>query len=124
MYKNYGDKNFFEYGMLVDADTDRSEYWIIACLPYDDEEDRYLFGDCCVDITEPWIDREKVMEYIGLSEETFDPVEFAIGCMSYYGWDNFGADRTFQYNWLNMTKARIKEILMYRDIDKENVCLD
>ena len=49
MYENYGDKNFFEYGRLVEVVND-NEFNIICCTPYDDEEDKYQFAECIVDI--------------------------------------------------------------------------
>lgn len=124
MYQNFGDRNFFDYGMLVDTNPDGSEYQILACLPFDEEKDRYLFGDCTVDISESWIDRKAVMHYIGMTEDEFDPICYAIGCMAYYDWENFGANHYFSYDWRNMKKADICEILKHREIDSEglNIC--
>lgn len=89
MYVNYGDKNFFEYGCLVDADHSDTEFNILYCRPFDDEDDLYLFADCTVDITDSWIDRQQIMSYIGMSEDNYDPIQFAIGCIEYYGIDEF-----------------------------------
>lgn len=30
------------------------------------------------------------MDYIGMSEENFEPIQFAIGCIEYYSLENFG----------------------------------
>lgn len=89
MYINYGDKNFFEYGVLVDSEHSDTVFSILYCMPYCDEEDKYLFADCIVDITDNWIVHEDVMNFIGMTKENFDPVQFAIGCIEYYGTENF-----------------------------------
>ena len=91
MYHNYGDRNFFEHGILVDTDHSDTEFQMLRCLPYPDEEDKYMFSRLDVDITDSWIDRKAVLSFLGMTEETFDPVQFAIGCTDYYSWDNFGA---------------------------------
>lgn len=38
------------------------------------------------------------MYYIGMDEETFDPIWFAIGCISYYGPTNFGVEYIYVNN--------------------------
>lgn len=118
MYINYGDKNFFEYGVLVDSEHSDTEINIIRCLPYD-EENRYQFNECTVDITDSWIDKKAVMNFIGMTEENFDPIQFAIGCTDYYSWDNFGYP--YHYNWQYMTKEDICEILKYKPIANDNL---
>ena len=37
MYVNYGDKDFFEHGRLVDAEHEDNIYDILCCNPYPDE---------------------------------------------------------------------------------------
>lgn len=89
MYKNYGDVNFFEYGRLVQKESE-TEYRIIVCDPYQDQEDKYQFTKALIDITDSWIDKESVMNYGDMTEENFDPIHFALDCISYYGAQNFG----------------------------------
>lgn len=102
MYINYGDRNFFELGTLVDAEHSDTEIKILYCRPYDVAEDLYLFADCTVDTTDNWIDKKSVMEYIGMTEETFNIIQFAISCVEYYGVDNFSSG----YCGYNFTKKR------------------
>lgn len=68
MYENYGDQNFFEYGMLVDTSVTGTEYPILYCMPYSDKEGVYLFADCTVNVEDTWIDRKAVMNFIGMDE--------------------------------------------------------
>lgn len=120
MYVNYGDRNFFENGILVDTEHSNTEFPILYCVPYSDEEDLYQFGDCTVDITEPWIDKPSVLKNIGMTEGNFDPVSYAIGCIDYYGAENFGA-QSYAYDWRRMTQAEIMEILKHRLIASDNL---
>ena len=122
MYINYGDKDFFRHGLLVDYGHSETEFLIMTCEPYPEEEDVYQFGDITVDITEPWIDRKAVMGYIGMKEDGFDPFFYAVGCVSYYGAENFGAGSALpMYDWTSMRSEYIKEILRYRMIDSDNL---
>ena len=110
MYKNYGDRNFFEHGILADDEHSDSVISLIRCEPYPDEEDLYQFAKMDVDVDDPWIDRKAVMDYAGMKE--FDPVEFAIAASDYYSWENFGASSYgVFYDWQHMTKAEIRQAL-------------
>ena len=120
MYVNYGDKDFFERGILVDAEHSDTEFPILYCMPYPDEEDLFQFGDCRVDITDSWIKKQDVMNYIGMKETKFDPVLFAIGCIEYYGAENFGAS-SYAYDWRQMKRRDIEEMLKYRLIASDNL---
>lgn len=112
MYVNYGDKDFFEYGRLVDAEHEENVYDILCCNPYPDEPGQFQFGHCRVDVTEPWIDQETVMGFIGMAREAYDPARFALGCVDYYSWDNFGAaDYGCSYDWRNIDRDSICDIL-------------
>lgn len=124
MYRNYGDRNFYEYGVLVDesASTD-SIFEMLLCRPYaslkrvgeglhwssSDTEDMYQFARVSVDISDSWIDKAAVMSYAGMCEEDFDPLHFAIACTDYYSWDNFGAD--YFRDWQHMTRADVRREL-------------
>jgi len=126
MYRNYGDVNFFELGILVDTDHTydpeggQNIVQIIRCLPYDDEEDVFCFGELTVDIDDPWIDRRAVLSFIGMTEETFDPIQYAIGCTDYYSWDNFGAE-LYDADWQRVDREYIKGFLKYRSIDPDGI---
>ena len=120
MYVNYGDRNFFEYGILVDTEHSDTVFSILYCRPYDGEEDRYLFAECEVDIEDSWIDKAKVMAYIGMDGKNWDPVEYAIGCIEYYGAENFGGNN-YAYDFTNMDKSGICEILRHRLIASDNL---
>lgn len=117
MYLNYGDYDFFEYGVLVDNDHKENEIDILYCRPYDDEENLYLFADCSVDITDSWIDKKEVMSYIGMEENNFDSIRFAIGCIEYYGVENFSSP----YAGYQFTREEIEEMLKHYFIASDNL---
>ena len=127
MYINYGDKNFFEYGMLVDSEHSDTEIKILYCMPIEDDwhdENSYLFADCTVDIEDDWIDRKLIMDYIGMAEENFDNVQFAIGCVEYYGVENFsepyGRFPSF-YDGYIYSREEIEKQLKYYFIASDNL---
>jgi hypothetical protein len=117
MYINYGDVNFFEYGCLVDAEHSDTEIKVLYCRPYDDVEDLFLFADCEVDITDSWIDRKQVMDYLGMTEENFDAIQFAIGCIDYYGVENFSSP----YGGYRFSREDIEEQLKHYLIASDNL---
>lgn len=117
MYKNYGDKNFLEYGVLVEEEKENETYNMIICRPYSDMENKYVYGLCYVDITDSWIEKNEVMDYIGMSEENFEPIQFAIGCTEYYGLENFG----LFFN--DYTKGYTKEEII-EDMEEIKSCID
>lgn len=117
MYTNYGDVNFFELGILVDAEHSDTEIKVLYCRPYDDAEDLYLFADCEVDTTDYWIDKNAVMDYLGMTEETFDSIQFAIGCIDYYGVENFSSP----YNGYQFNREEIENQLKCYMIADDNL---
>lgn len=119
MYVNYGDRDFFEHGRLVDAEHSDTEFSLLVCDPYEDEEDLYQFGDITIDVTDDWIDKKAVMSFIGMTDETYDPIEYAIGCVDYYGIENFGPG--YWYDWRHMRASDIKDILKHRLIASDNL---
>lgn len=121
MYINYGDKDFFQYGCLVDAEHSDTEFDMLVCRPYDDEEDKFQFAQITVDITDTWIDKKAVMSYIGMTEKTFDPIQYAIGCADYYGWENFGAGSMYSIDWTNVSRKEIEDILKHYLIASDNL---
>ena len=117
MYINYGDKDFFNYGCLVDFEYSDTEIKILYCIPYDDEKNKYLFADCEVNTEDSWIDRNAIMNYLGMNENNFDVIQFAIGCVDYYGAENFSSP----YNGYQFTKEEIKENLKHYLIANDNL---
>lgn len=117
MYINYGDMNFFEYGVLVDAEHSDTEIKILYCRPFEDVEDQYFFADCLIDISDTWIDKKSIMDYIGMTEENFDLVFFAIGCIEYYGAENFSSP----YDGYQFSELEIKERLKHYLIASDNL---
>lgn len=124
MYKNYGDYNFFERGVLVDTEHSNTCFPMLLCRPYDDVENLFQFGDVEVDIEDTWIDRNAVMDFIGMNEDTFDPVQFAIGCTDYYSWDNFGAGNSYSYDWRRLDRKSICDILKHYLIATDNLYIE
>lgn len=115
MYINYGDRNFFENGILVDDEHEENGIRMLRCLPYSDEEDKFQFARLFVDVTDQWINKKAVCDFAGLPETGYDPVDFAIACTDFYPWENFGAgDFGISYNWMDVNKAALcKELKGY-----------
>lgn len=108
MYLNYGDVDFFEHGVLVQNRIEH-EYDIIFCEPIYGSNDEYYFGEITVNTTDEWIDKKAVCDYIGM-RDVFNELQYAIGCLDYYGAENFGTDfNNWQYD-----KKGIQEILKHR----------
>ena len=103
MFKNYGDRNFLEYGVLVDDEHEEDEIRVLYCLPLEElnsytGEQQYLFAAVVVCIDDEWIDREDVMTFIGMTNESYDEIQFAIGCVEFYGIEEFSGGQTYVYN--------------------------
>ena len=126
MFINYGDRNFFENGMLVDTEHSDCEFQILYCRPYADEQDKYQFAELNIDLTDQWLTERQteVLQYIGQTNISDDPVRFAIGAVEYFGPENFGAASNYAYNWQDVSKKEICEILRYRMIDFSQVDID
>ena len=123
MYKNYGDVDFFQRGVLVEADNNSpTTFHMLRCEPYTDQEDLFQFASVYVDISDTWIDKDRVLSNIGMTEADFDPLQFAIGCTDCYSWDNFGAlDYSGSYDWQKCTREQVEEQLKAYGIDLEEV---
>lgn len=124
MYRNHGDRNFFELGILVDTEHSDTVFDMLLCRPYDDEEDKFCFAHIQVDIEDDWIDKDAVMSYAGMTKEDFDPVRYAIACTDFYSWSEFGADSNYGYNWMDMDRKAIKKELSYYMIAWDEVMAD
>ena len=126
MYKNYGDKNFFEYGRLVEQINDH-EFEVLVCegaQPYEDDVriEVFPYAHCTVNINDNWIDKEKIFSFNGMTEDTFNPILYALDCIQYYGVENFGGHYDYPdrvgveqtLNWLYQNK-RLDISNMYTD---------
>lgn len=112
MYHNYGDRNFFELGTLVDSDHSDTVFDLLLCKPYSDEEDSFQFAHVQVDLEDSWVNWDMVDAICGTDPETDDPVLAAIAATECYDWDNFGASSFNPYHdWRHMTRKDILEEL-------------
>lgn len=123
---NYGDKNFFEYGFLVEMDNiNEDEVYFIYCIPIDGEEDLYLYGEGCVNLNDDWINWEDVNKYSGDDADVYWEL-MARNAVDYYGLENFCC--TYDgYSYGKFTSEHIKKRLAYAyndSIDWDNVSLE
>ena len=118
MIANYGDVDFFEYGRLVEIQEDGTVD-VLVCNPVFDcknEKRCYQFDHVNVDINDSWIDADAVCDYADTIKD--DAIQFALGCIDYYGVENFGG--TVYYNESQFyTMEEIKNILKNYDIEEE-----
>ena len=120
MYKNFGDRNFFEYGILLDNDHSDTEFSILFCTPLFEEDESgnqlYLFADCYVDIMSEWFDLEAIESCCG----SWDSNEsLAIAALNYYGSDEFSD----YYETGIFTAEEIVEKLRKYFVDYSNLVL-
>lgn len=92
-WSNFGDANPVEHGgIFVKQDSDNSNaFYIIKNQPIDGEENKQYLFDLYVDTSDDWIEKESVMDYLGMTEEKFDIIQYAIGITEYYNYLNFGS---------------------------------
>lgn len=127
MFINYGDKNFFDYGCLIDTEHSDTEYRMILCRPYGDARNKYQFAIVNVDINADWIDKKAVLKFAGMKEEELEESEenkmrFASALTDFYSWDNFGAsDSLHDADWRNVSRKYIEETLMNQLIASDNL---
>ena len=113
MFLNYGDVNFFEYGVLVDSQSTPEEVKILYCQPFiKDEVQYFIFSECCVDTNDSWIDKTAVIDFCGLSPDD-DFIKFAIACIEYYGCYEFDGS----YSAPTYTAEEVLEILKNYNIE-------
>lgn len=123
MYNNYGDKNFFEYGLLIDSEHSDTVFDMLVCRPYPDEEDLFRFARLHVDVEDTWINWDYVREFTGSPLDS--PLERAREVIECYSWDNFGAaDYGVSYDWQRMTREQIKKELRRFLIAHDNLVID
>ena len=118
MYKNYGDVNFLEDGMLVERDDRKGCFNILFCYPYSDVENLYQFGQVYIDVNDSWINKKAVESYC-VSKAEDDEVQYAISCLGYYGPDTFGVESYSRHDWRYCNAEFIKNEL--RGYDIENI---
>jgi len=105
---NYGDVNPLDHGGIWVKEINEAVFEIVKNIP-ETKELYYLE----VDITDTWIEKEGVMSFIGMTEEEFNPVWYAIGCTDYYSPENFGSIYKME------TQTELIEFLNARGIKAE-----
>lgn len=89
MFVNYGDKDFYENGLLVDDAVGLDgEVRVIVCMPCSYLKDRYLFADCYVNTTDSWIDKD-VINIDNISGCGSENALKALACIEHYGVHEF-----------------------------------
>lgn len=116
---NYGDKNFLDGGILLQKDpVYDTAFYILRCDPFSDMDDSFRFGELYVDTSDSWIDRKAVMDFAGITKETFTKEDFAIACTDYYSWENFSSNGMYETNrefpWFKAQEV-IDEIAEFAD---------
>lgn len=127
MYINYGDRNFFEYGLLIDTEHSDSVFDMLICQPYCDEEDLYIFGQCQIDIEDSWLEWDKILDFAGMKEDdNISNIDKAIAALEFYGPEEFSIDSFsgYSYDWRHMTREQIKEELKYYMIAYDNLIIE
>ena len=72
MFKNYGDRDFFEEGILIEQQSP-SQFTLLRCNPIPDQENRYEFARLDVDLDDDWMDKQALRDYAGLEPGVDDP---------------------------------------------------
>ena len=118
IYTNCGDVNFFEHGLLMSNEHSDTEIEVLYCMPYPDEEDKYQFAELTVDLRDPWLleHRDEILSFAGMENSSPDVFQFAAAAIDYFGPENFGAASIYAYDWRNMTRKEILDILRMRNI--------
>ena len=125
MFKNYGDWDFFEDGILVEQQSP-SQFTLLRCNPVQDQEDRYEFARLDVDLDDDWMDKQALRDYAGLEPGVDNDAEMAIAATEYYSWENFGAGSGCgnfgpDHDWRSMTKEEIKKKKKNYSIDPQGL---
>lgn len=96
-WENFGDVNPIEHGGIFvkkDIEINSDTCYYIVKNVYDEDGEKHILYDLYIDISDDWIEKESVMDYIGMTKENFDPIFYAIGCTEYYNYLEFQGDRT------------------------------
>ena len=118
MYINYGDYNLLDWGgILLDSEHSDTDINFIYVYPFDDLWDEYYFAEGMVSITDCWINKERVKQFIGNDNPTAE--EFAIGCIEYYGAHEF-SDGVYK----TLTRAEVCKELRHYLIASDNLKIE
>lgn len=110
MYKNYGDKDFFEFGILA---KECDEYVnVLYCSPDPDKEGKYIFANCYVDPDADWVDKSVLS-----CDTDADRVIRAIACVEYYGVCEFTSGAGYEL----LSREEVEDRLKMLGIDPSNI---
>lgn len=94
---NYGDVNPLEHGGIwVRKDADIEGAYYIVKNVYRPVAELYEVYDLWVETGEEWQEKNLVMDYIGMTEDTFNEIHYAIALTDYYNFLNFGEVLSFK----------------------------
>ena len=108
-WKNFGDVNPLDHGGIWVQKESETCYRIVKFYPEESEENPSQFQSLYVDISEKWIEKESVMDYIGMTEKDFDPIQYAIGCTEYYSCQNFGCYQPENFKTIEDVKEELEK---------------
>lgn len=89
-YKNYGDMNFFEGGLMIarDNEMDGEQYSILTCEYVNDADGAYLFSSGVIDLDDSWLDWDSIKAVAGGLEDG-DNFDLVAEAYRYYGPSEF-----------------------------------
>ncbi|WMU08101.1 hypothetical protein vBCtySFA67_00083 [Clostridium phage vB_CtyS-FA67] len=90
-WQSFGDVNFIEYGGTWIKRVGNCEYMVVKLTPLDDSDNEWIFEAGTIYTDDVWVKKEEIRRYQGVTCET-DSVEYAEGCVSYYGLQQFGGN--------------------------------
>ena len=102
MYLNYGDINFANNGRLVEQ-VGKHQFNIVTCEHM--KNGKFLVCECFVDTKDSMVDMDDVYAFAGI--EDYSPIDFAVGCIDYYGPEAF-CNYRHRYE---LTADEVKELL-------------
>ena len=95
-WENYGDVTPAQGGCYVKEFIPGVYDVVKVVFVYDVEDDKpFIVESLQFDVDDfegGWIEKDEVMSYLGMTEEDFDPIQFGLGAIDYYGSANFGGD--------------------------------
>lgn len=115
LWTNYGDVNPMEHGgTWVMSDEEKNGkafkgcYYIVKFDP-----DTMEVVNCWVEVKDDWINRKSVMDYVGMTEDNYDEIRYAIACFEYYGYHEFQGESVMTETIEEATKIlEDKEIIL------------
>lgn len=123
-FVSYGDRNFLDGGILIRKDCDReTSFCVLRCDPCCDIEDAYRFDELYIDTEDPWLDRNEVMRFAGITAGNFTPEEFAIACTDFYNRENFGSSCMWRESpWMSAEEV-IHEMSLYAGLLPDDIVM-